>query len=80
MRSSASVGLYYLEHESLHVTSSSGKVWKVYGSPVSRRSGVSMAGSNFIKAAPMYAAGSFQYTSSKEAQGMSATIMHRQSK
>jgi len=35
VRGLASQGLYYLEHESLHFTSPSGKVWKIYGSPVS---------------------------------------------
>lgn len=35
VRGLASRGLYYLEHEPLHFTSPSGKVWKIYGSPVS---------------------------------------------
>ncbi|KIM57089.1 hypothetical protein SCLCIDRAFT_131263 [Scleroderma citrinum Foug A] len=54
VRGLASRGLYYLEHEPLHFTSPSGKVWKIYGSP----------------AAPMYVEGSFQYTSPTEAQAI----------
>lgn len=33
--SQSSFGLHYLEHESLHFTTPTGRVWKVYGSPVS---------------------------------------------
>lgn len=35
MRSQLPFGLHYLEHEPLHFTSPTGRVWKVYGSPVS---------------------------------------------
>ncbi|KAL4065335.1 Metallo-dependent phosphatase-like protein [Scleroderma citrinum] len=52
VRNLASVGFYYLEHESLHFTSPSGKMWKVYGSP----------------AAPVYVQGAFQYASPAEAK------------
>ncbi|KAI6019633.1 hypothetical protein F5J12DRAFT_480358 [Pisolithus orientalis] len=54
VRSLASAGLYYLEHESLHFTAPSGKVWKVYGSP----------------AAPIHLEGAFQYASSTEAKAI----------
>ncbi|KAI6043040.1 Metallo-dependent phosphatase-like protein [Pisolithus marmoratus] len=54
VRSLASVGLYYLEHESLHFTAPSGRVWKVYGSP----------------AAPVHIEGAFQYASSAEAKAI----------
>ncbi|KAI6116921.1 Metallo-dependent phosphatase-like protein [Pisolithus croceorrhizus] len=54
VRSLASAGLYYLEHEPLHFTAPSGKVWKVYGSP----------------AAPVHLEGAFQYASSTEAKAI----------
>ncbi|KAI6164301.1 Metallo-dependent phosphatase-like protein [Pisolithus thermaeus] len=54
VRSLASAGLYYLEHEPLHFTAPSGKVWKVYGSP----------------AAPIHLEGAFQYASSTEAKAI----------
>ncbi|KAF9228787.1 Metallo-dependent phosphatase [Gyrodon lividus] len=54
VHSQASFGMYYLEHQSLHFTSPSGRVWKVYGSP----------------AAPLYVEGAFQYTSRTEAKAI----------
>lgn len=54
VRSLASAGLYYLEHEPLYFTGPSGKVWKVYGSP----------------AVPVHLDGAFQYASSTEAKAI----------
>ncbi|KAI5983778.1 Metallo-dependent phosphatase-like protein [Pisolithus albus] len=54
VRSLASAGLYYLEHEPLHFTAPSGRVWKVYGSP----------------AVPVHLDGAFQYASSTEAKAI----------
>ncbi|TFK32536.1 Metallo-dependent phosphatase-like protein [Crucibulum laeve] len=45
-------GIYYLEHESMVVTTTSDRSWKVYGSP----------------AAPQYARGAFQYSTPEEAK------------
>lgn len=35
VRSQLPFGLRYLEHEPLHFTAPTGRLWKVYGSPVS---------------------------------------------
>ncbi|KAF8431811.1 Metallo-dependent phosphatase-like protein [Boletus edulis BED1] len=58
MRSQLRFGLYYLEHEPLHFTAPTGRVWKVYGSP----------------GAPLYAQGAFQYESVAEAQALYSRI------
>ncbi|KAH0830266.1 Metallo-dependent phosphatase-like protein [Lanmaoa asiatica] len=58
VRSQSSFGLHYLEHEPLHFTAPTGRVWKVYGSP----------------AAPLYVQGAFQYDSVPEAQAIYGRI------
>ncbi|KIK92014.1 hypothetical protein PAXRUDRAFT_148215 [Paxillus rubicundulus Ve08.2h10] len=58
VHSQASFGMYYLEHMAIHVTSPSGKVWKLYGSP----------------AAPVYVEGAFQYASRTEAKAIYSRI------
>ncbi|KAF8126532.1 Metallo-dependent phosphatase-like protein [Boletus edulis] len=58
MRSQLRFGLHYLEHEPLHFTAPTGRVWKVYGSP----------------GAPLYAQGAFQYESVAEAQALYSRI------
>jgi len=58
VRSQAAFGMHYLEHEPLHITAPTGRVWKVYGSP----------------AAPFYVQGSFQYDSAQEAEAIYARI------
>ncbi|KAF8833592.1 Metallo-dependent phosphatase [Paxillus ammoniavirescens] len=54
VHSQASFGMYYLEHSPIHVTSPSGRVWKLYGSP----------------AAPVHVEGAFQYASRTEAKAI----------
>ncbi|KAG2366823.1 Metallo-dependent phosphatase-like protein [Suillus spraguei] len=52
VRSQTAAGLHYIEHEPFRFMLSSGREWKVYGSP----------------AAPVYARGSFQYETTDEAR------------
>ncbi|KAG1906607.1 Metallo-dependent phosphatase-like protein [Suillus fuscotomentosus] len=52
VRSQTAAGLHYIEHEPFRFMSSSGRQWKIYGSP----------------AAPLYALGSFQYETPDEAR------------
>ncbi|KAG6874315.1 hypothetical protein C0995_001540 [Termitomyces sp. Mi166 len=53
-REARDANVHYLQHESLAITTSEGKVWSIYGSP----------------SAPRYARGAFQYDSEEEARGV----------
>jgi hypothetical protein len=71
VHSQASFGMFYLEHRPIHVTSPTGRVWKLYGSPVSSQSLMErFRDQKCCQAAPVYVEGAFQYASRTEAKGM----------
>lgn len=56
--------MFYLEFDSINVTTSVGRTWKVYGSPVSLPTFLPpllYAHLTSLKAAPRYSSGAFQY-------------------